>query len=148
MANIFNVAEVVDIGIEKERARRDFYALVGEQFEDKEMKALFARLRDWEDAHIEKFTDIRDEIKQLEPVESFKGEFESYMKALVDDKIYKDVEPGQFADNVTYYYKLEIRLKNSKKKCSKTESITIGDKKIVVLRSRYSLSTRKIMFLN
>ena len=100
MPNIFNIAEVIDMGIAKEEKRRDFYGLVAESFKEKEMKELFGRLRDWEAEHIKKFTAIRDSAEESEVRESYKGEFAAYIKALVDDKLYAQVSPKEFAANV------------------------------------------------
>lgn len=100
MSNIFNAAEVIDLGIAKEKKRRDFYALVAESFKEKAMKDLFTRLRDWEEEHIEKFGKIRDTVEESEVVESYQGELGAYMKALVDDMLYKQVTPAQFSKNV------------------------------------------------
>lgn len=98
--NIFNMSEIVDLGIEKEKKRRDFYGLVAERFSDKNMKELFTKLRDWEDAHIKKFTEIRGSIKDIRETENYEGELNSYMQALLDDKLYKDVSPAKFSANV------------------------------------------------
>lgn len=98
--NIFNMSEIVDLGIEKEKKRRDFYGLVAEKFSDKNMKELFAKLRDWEDAHIKKFTEIRASIKDIRETENYEGELNSYMQALLDDKLYHDVSPAKFSANV------------------------------------------------
>jgi len=57
-----------------------------------------------------------------------------------DGNVYRD---NQFADNVTYYYKLEILLKNNKKKYSKTTAITISDKKIGALRNPVIIVDKK-----
>lgn len=100
MSNVFNAAEIADMGIEKEKKRRDFYGLVAKNFKDKEMNSLFSRLRDWEDEHIKKFTTIRDEIKDTEITESYQGEFEAYIRAMVDDRLYSEVSPSGFAKNV------------------------------------------------
>jgi rubrerythrin len=100
MANVFNVAEVIDMGIEKERRRRDFYGMVAERFENKALKDLFVRLRDWESEHIKRFSMIRDSSVAEEAQESYQGEFAAYMKALVDDKFYKQVSAKEFARNV------------------------------------------------
>ncbi|MDP2912550.1 MAG: ferritin family protein [Candidatus Omnitrophota bacterium] len=100
MANVFNAAEVIDMGIEKEKKRRDFYALASRKFKDRKMKELFTRLTEWEEAHIKKFTDIRNSVEEYEIAESYQGEFESYIKSLVDDKLYKQVSPGQFGKSV------------------------------------------------
>lgn len=101
MPKIFNAAEIADLGIEKEKKRRDFYALVASSFKDSEMKKLFIRLRDWEEEHIKKFTEIRDDIAESEPVESFPGEFAGYMQSLIDDLLYNKVSPEAFSKNVT-----------------------------------------------
>ena len=38
MLNVFNAAEVIDMGIEKERKRRDFYGYAAKKFKMKDMK--------------------------------------------------------------------------------------------------------------
>ncbi|MEW6008775.1 MAG: ferritin family protein [Candidatus Omnitrophota bacterium] len=101
MPKIFNAAEIADLGIEKEKKRRDFYALVASSFKDSEMKKLFSRLRDWEEEHIKKFTQIRNEIRETEPVESYPGELATYMQSLVDDLLYNKVSAQAFSKNVT-----------------------------------------------
>lgn len=100
MSNIFNAAEAVDMGIEKEKKRRDFYAYTAERFGKQEMKELFTRLRDWEETHIEKFTKIREGIEESETSESYEGESADYMKAAIDDLLYKQVSAAWFAKNV------------------------------------------------
>ncbi len=100
MSNIFNIAEVIDLGIEKEKKRRDFYGLVSESFKEPDIKKLFSRLRDWEDEHIKKFAAIRDTVKIDESQESYEGELAEYMKALVDDILYNQVSAKEFSNNV------------------------------------------------
>jgi len=100
MSNVFNAAEIIDMGIEKEKKRRDFYALVAKTFKDKEMKDLFSKLRDWEDTHITKFGQIRDSIEDMEITESYEGEFGAYIRSLVDDMLYDQISPAAFARNV------------------------------------------------
>lgn len=96
----FNAAEIIDMGIEKEKKRRDFYGLVAAKFKGKEMKDLFTKLRDWEETHIQKFTAIRNSVDKSEIVESYQGEFEAYIKATVDDMLYSQVSAGEFSKNV------------------------------------------------
>lgn len=98
--NIFSMSEIVDLGIEKEKKRRDFYGMCAEEFDHKEMKDLFTKLRDWEETHIKKFSGIRDSIKELRETEGYEGEMNSYMQALLDDKLYNDVSPAKFSANV------------------------------------------------
>lgn len=100
MANVLKIVDVVNIGIEKEKVRRDFYGQVAQHFDDVEMKDLFTRLRDWEEAHIRKFQSIRDSLHEPETVESYPGEMQAYMDALVDDKLYEDVAADSFSDTI------------------------------------------------
>lgn len=100
MANVFNAAEVIDMGIEKEKKRRDFYGLVAGKFKDEGMKELFSKLRDWEEEHIKKFTRIRDSVEEPEATESYEGELGAYMKAVVDDMLYKEVSAAAFGKHV------------------------------------------------
>jgi len=101
MANVFNAAEVIDLGIEKEKKRRDFYGYAAEKFKEKDMKELFTRLRDWEEAHIKKFTEIKNSLEESEVAETYEGEFLSYLKATVDDILYKQVSPEWFSKNIS-----------------------------------------------
>ena len=102
MADILQPAEIVEIGIEKEKMRRDFYALAAEHFKtDKALRDLFARLRDWEVEHIRRFTEIRDHIAKAQYTESYAGETEAYMGALVDSDLYAEITPERFAATVT-----------------------------------------------
>ena len=100
MPNVFNAAEVIDMGIEKERKRRDFYGYAAEKFKEKDLKDLFLSLRDWEDAHIKKFSEIRNGLEESEVSETYKGEFSAYVIATVDDLLYKQVSAKWFSENV------------------------------------------------
>jgi rubrerythrin len=101
VADILQPAEIVEIGIEKEKKRRDFYALAAERFAGtKELAELFARLRDWEVEHIRKFEEIRDGMKKAQYTESYPGEIEGYMDALVDGDLYAKITPEKFGEIV------------------------------------------------
>ncbi|KPK97599.1 MAG: hypothetical protein AMJ95_08210 [Omnitrophica WOR_2 bacterium SM23_72] len=98
--NIFHISEVVDLGIEKEKRRRDFYDLVAKSFQEEAPKKLFLRLRDWEATHIKRFTEIKESLGEEKSAESYPGELSAYMRSLVDDKLYNQVEPKEFSQNV------------------------------------------------
>jgi rubrerythrin len=101
VANILQPAEIVEIGIEKEKKRRDFYALAAERFKaEKGLAELFARLRDWEIEHIRRFEQIRDTVIKAQYTESYAGETEAYMNALVDSELYTKITPEKFAEIV------------------------------------------------
>ena len=100
MANVFSAAEIIDMGIAKEKKRRDFYGYAADKFKEKEMKDLFSKLRDWEGEHIKRFTDIRKSTETYEVRESCQGEFAAYMKFVVDDMLYMQISAEWFAKNV------------------------------------------------
>ena len=100
MSNVFSAAEIIDMGIVKEKKRRDFYGYVADKFKEKEMKDLFSKLRDWEDEHIKRFTNIRNSTETYEIQESYQGEFAAYMKFVVDDMLYMQISAEWFAGNV------------------------------------------------
>lgn len=100
MSSILNVVDVVDIGIVKEKARRDFYNAVSKTFTDKPLIDLFRKLRDWEEAHVKKFQLIRDGLKIEKAHESYPGEMSSYINALVDDRLYREVGPESFKKHI------------------------------------------------
>lgn len=98
--NVFHISEIVDLGIEKEKKRRDFYAAASVHFSEGNVHSLFNRLKEWEDAHIKKFTEIRQSLTEEESAEAYPGELAAYMQALVDDRLYHQVSPKEFARNV------------------------------------------------
>ncbi|MDD5254543.1 MAG: ferritin family protein [Candidatus Omnitrophica bacterium] len=99
--DILHISEIVDIGIEKEKKRRDFYAQAAEHFPQPELRELFIRLKDWEDMHIRKFTEIRQTLGNGESAESYPGELSLYMQSLVDDRLYQEVSAAGFKKNVS-----------------------------------------------
>lgn len=101
MPNILQPAEIVDIGIEKEKKRRDFYAIAADHFkDDTELAKLFGQLRDWEEDHIKRFGEIRDQVSKAQYAESYAGETESYMRALIESELYNEVTPEAFAEKI------------------------------------------------
>ncbi|HHS12789.1 MAG TPA: hypothetical protein ENN03_03355 [bacterium] len=98
--SVLKLVDVVDIGIEKEKARRDFYEQVSRQFDDGELRDLFQKLRDWEAAHIRKFESIRSTLESRQIAESYPEEMQHYINALVDDRLYREVSGDEFAKNV------------------------------------------------
>ncbi len=98
--NVLKLVDVINIGIEKEKARRDFYGHTAKIFNEGEVKVLFERLRDWESGHIKKFESIRNSVESHSAIESYSGEMAEYMDALIDNKLYDEVSPENFADHV------------------------------------------------
>lgn len=100
MGNLLSIAEVVDIGIEKEKKRRDFYASAAKKFSEKELRELFLRLSAWEEQHIKKFQEIKDGIDDTEATESYSGERQAYMQTLVEEELYEAGSADEFVRSV------------------------------------------------
>lgn len=95
---VLQPSDIVDIGIEKEIKRRDFYALAADHFAEKaELAELFGKLRDWEQGHITKFEKIRDDVKGGNYAESYPGEIHEYMAAVVNSDLYENLDAESFA---------------------------------------------------
>jgi rubrerythrin len=95
---VLQPSDIVDIGIEKEIKRRDFYALAADHFAEKaELAELFGKLRDWEEGHIRKFERIREDVKGGNYAESYPGEIHEYMAAVVNSDLYENLDAESFA---------------------------------------------------
>lgn len=101
MAGILQPAEIVEIGIEKEKKRRDFYAMCAERFRgERDLYELFKKLYEWEVEHVRRFTEIRDTVAKGQYAESYAGETEAYMNALVQSDLYADLTAAKFAEEI------------------------------------------------
>lgn len=101
MAGILQPAEIVEIGIEKEKRRRDFYAMCAERFKgQRDLYELFKKLHGWEVEHVRRFGEIRDTVAKAQYAESYAGEAEAYMNALVQSDLYADLTSAKFAEEI------------------------------------------------
>lgn len=60
----YNAEEIYEIGIQIERNGRAFYAAAAEKAADKDIRKLLGDLAEWENAHVELFSQLK---KQLPP---------------------------------------------------------------------------------
>ncbi len=101
MAGILQPAEIIEIGIEKEKKRRDFYAMCAERFKGRrDLYDLFKKLYEWEVEHVRRFTEIRDTVSKAQYAESYSGETEAYMSALVQSDLYAELTAAKFAEEI------------------------------------------------
>lgn len=99
---ILKPADIVEIGIEKEKKRRDFYGQAAEKFKDNmDLGELFRRLHDWEEDHVARFIEIKESVAGAHYAESYPGELEAYMQALIDSELYDQITPESFANIVS-----------------------------------------------
>ena len=100
MEKKFDILEVVEMGIEKEKMRRDFYQRVAKEFKSTSIKDLFARLSNWEENHIDKLNGIKAGLGNDELIEFESGLLEAYWKTLINDMLYIKVDVGEFSKNI------------------------------------------------
>ena len=97
MAVIFSAKEIAAAAVEKEKARRAFYASVADIATDEKMKALFVFLKEEEDKHVQEFEQIRDRVPEgSSQPEEYIEEMEAYMDSVIDDRLYADLDSKEF----------------------------------------------------
>ncbi|MGA2774871.1 MAG: ferritin family protein [Candidatus Omnitrophota bacterium] len=94
MVNIFSGSEIVGIGIQIEKNGRDFYRALDEQSKHKKAKEVFRYLAGEEKKHIKVFEQILSTVENYEPVESYPGEYLSYMKTLAGEYVFTQAGKG------------------------------------------------------
>lgn len=95
MSNIFAGSEIIELGVEIEKNGRDFYEAVFAISKDETAKKLFKYLAGEEEKHIVIFEKILVATEKYEPVESYTGEYSSYMKALAAECVFTKKNNGK-----------------------------------------------------
>jgi len=93
---LFRAAEMMDIAVEKEKRRRDFYHAAAEQFTDQRLRNLFSHLEKWEETHVAKLQQLREHVEDSSVHESYPGEYRAYVDTLIDQRIYEKTSLEQF----------------------------------------------------
>ena len=88
MGILFAGSEVVDICVEIEKNGRWFYHALAEFAQEEEVRELALYLEGEEKRHQATFEKLRSTLKGYRPVESYPGEYELYMKALADERVF------------------------------------------------------------
>ena len=94
MSNIFAGSEMVELGVEIEKNGRDFYEGIFAGSKSEVAKKLFKYLAGEEEKHIATFQKILVATEKYEPVESYTGEYLSYMKSLASECIFTKKNTG------------------------------------------------------
>jgi len=95
MAVIFTGSEIVGLGIQIERNGKDFYETLAAQSKSDASGKLFKYLAGEEEKHIAAFEKILNSTEKYEPVESYQGEYSSYMKALAGECVFTKKGKGK-----------------------------------------------------
>ena len=99
--SVFRISDIMEMGIEKEKKRRDFYSKLSKIYKDPRLVKLFGDLARWEEEHVEKFTQIKDSLGNMqETKESYEGELMNYIEAYIDNKLYYEIDSDKFHEKV------------------------------------------------
>jgi rubrerythrin len=123
--SVFEPSEVFQFAIRIEENGEKFYRGMAEKLDDPETKSLFSTLADQEVKHKETYKNMVSHIEDYEPIESYPGEYFSYLRTYADNIIFtpqrmdeemakiKDVPTAlQFAidrelDSILYYQEVK-----------------------------------------
>ena len=125
MANLFTASEVVQAAIQIERNGEVFYDTLASSARDAGARELYTYLSGEEGKHAEVFQKMLEAVGEYRPQESFPGEYEAYMRALAesrvftDDKVARDmashaaspaeairIAQGAEKDSILFYYEM------------------------------------------
>ena len=82
--------ELINIAIGIERRGIAFYDTMARSAENAATRDVFQRLADMEREHIKIFQDMLGEADKHETPETYAGEYEAYLQALVDNAVFTD----------------------------------------------------------
>ncbi|MCX7642904.1 MAG: ferritin family protein [Armatimonadetes bacterium] len=102
---IFKAAEIVDMALEIERIGFKFYTALAESATDDEARSTFKWLASEEQAHEKEFWKLRESAGTYSLPESYPGEWQAYVQALVesltvlgDEEIREVAKEADFAE--------------------------------------------------
>jgi rubrerythrin len=96
MAALYSARDIVGAAIEKERKRKDFYALATELSTNADMKGLFHFLAEEESKHIVIFAQIRDSLSEGTDPKDHRTDMNVYVNPINDDPLYSKLDSREF----------------------------------------------------
>ncbi|MFW6132589.1 MAG: ferritin family protein [Planctomycetota bacterium] len=96
MAELFEITELVKIGIEDEKSGVGFYATMAERADSERLRAIFADLADQERHHQRRFEQMLEDLGGHKPTrEQYPGEYAGYLQALTGDRAFPDADAAR-----------------------------------------------------
>ena len=92
MAQMFTVAEVVNVGVEDERSGVAFYSALAKSASDSGLRKTFARLAEEEQGHQRRFEQMLRDLGHVHVPEQYAGEYGAYVQALTSSRAFPDEE--------------------------------------------------------
>jgi rubrerythrin len=97
MAEQFEVAELVQIGVEDEASGVAMYTAMADKAKDKELKKTFADLAEQEKFHLKRFEAMLAGLGGCRGPEQYPGECMAYLRALTDNRAFPDPQAAHKA---------------------------------------------------
>ncbi len=88
MAEFFRSGELYRIAMQMERTGLAFYTAVAAQSKDVSSKAVYEYLASAEKRHLKTFRKLWNRTGKSAPPESYKGEYDKYLKALIKNTVF------------------------------------------------------------
>ncbi len=89
MSPLFHVAELVRIGVEDEKSGVAFYETLARKTGDDELRKTYEGLAQQERCHQKRFEDLLDELGNVQPTETYPGEYIAYLRAMLDSRAFR-----------------------------------------------------------
>ncbi|MGD9379518.1 MAG: ferritin family protein [candidate division WOR-3 bacterium] len=86
--SVFEPSEIFQFAIRIEEGGEKFYREMASRLDDAEIKSLFTTLADDEVKHKKTYEGMVSKIEQYEPIESYPGEYFSYLRTYADNIIF------------------------------------------------------------
>ena len=90
MRELFEVSELVRIGVEDEKSGVAFYQKVAEKVSNDDLKKLFADLANQEKYHQKRFEQMLKELGGHTQKEEYPGQYTNYLRALTSERAFPD----------------------------------------------------------
>jgi rubrerythrin len=112
MANLFLAAEILEMNVTEEHNGAAFYQQVAAKSTNPLIKKQAAEIAESEKHHEAQFQNMLAGLERPEPRESYPGEYDAYVQALLKNKMFDDEEDarqkaGQWSDREALEYALK-----------------------------------------
>ena len=98
MSELFEITELVKIGVEDEKSGVAFYSVMAEKAAKPELKKIFTELAEQERFHRQRFEQMLRDLGGHQPSrEEYAGQYMEYLKALTNDRAFPDEDAARKA---------------------------------------------------
>jgi rubrerythrin len=95
MANLIAANEIIKMSVEEERSGEAFYRAWSRKSANDRVKSETARIADMEKHHAEIFQELLDKLGEPTVPETYPGEYQDYLGALMTDKEFGDAQSAE-----------------------------------------------------